>query len=177
MQIVEKIVTELLSNFRVVRYNRLAYFSRAGELNDKLGFVIDGVFYMQVIQEDGTLHVKNFIGKDEFILATYDPQKESLVNVLAIKDAVILEAKYSKIWNLLSRYPDVNLLAQKGMERRIEGLYERLESFATLEAKNRYQRFKQEYGSLENEIPQYLIASYLGITPTQLSRIRNQMPD
>jgi hypothetical protein len=41
-----------------------------------------------------------------------------------------------------------------------------------LQADERYKIFKQEYPNLENLIPQYHIASYLGVTPTQLSRIR-----
>ena len=40
------------------------------------------------------------------------------------------------------------------------------------DASERYASFRQEYPDLENQIPQYQVASYLGITPTQLSRIR-----
>jgi hypothetical protein len=47
-----------------------------------------------------------------------------------------------------------------------------------LRADERYRIFKEEYPTLENLISQYHVASYLGITPTQLSRIRgaNQKP-
>jgi hypothetical protein len=44
----------------------------------------------------------------------------------------------------------------------------------TLEAKERYAIFQQEHPQLEQLIPQYHIASYLGVSPTQLSRIRAQ---
>lgn len=42
-------------------------------------------------------------------------------------------------------------------------------------AGQRYQRFLKEYPSLNSRIPQYHIASHLGITPTQLSRIRKKI--
>jgi hypothetical protein len=45
---------------------------------------------------------------------------------------------------------------------------------ALLDAKERYLIFKTEYSGIESVIPQYHIASYLGISPTQLSRIRQQ---
>jgi CRP-like cAMP-binding protein len=45
----------------------------------------------------------------------------------------------------------------------------------TNDATTNYQIFKKEYPSLENEIAQYHIASYLGITPIQLSRIRARL--
>lgn len=42
------------------------------------------------------------------------------------------------------------------------------------DATQRYQRFMQDYASISKRLPQYLIASHLGITPTQLSRIRKK---
>lgn len=45
----------------------------------------------------------------------------------------------------------------------------------TNDAKTNYLIFKKEYPGLENQIPQYHIASYLGITPIQLSRIRARL--
>ncbi|MNG38637.1 hypothetical protein D3C84_1264130 [compost metagenome] len=42
----------------------------------------------------------------------------------------------------------------------------------TLSAEDRYRSFLEEFGALEKKIPQYYIASYLGITPVALSRIR-----
>ena len=57
-----------------------------------------------------------------------------------------------------------------------QGLYaeKREVEIVLLEANKRYAIFKKEYPQLEQLIPQYHIASYLGITPTQLSRIRAQ---
>jgi hypothetical protein len=45
---------------------------------------------------------------------------------------------------------------------------------ALLEAKERYSIFREEHPGFEDIIPQYHIASYLGISPTQLSRIRKK---
>lgn len=44
-----------------------------------------------------------------------------------------------------------------------------------LDADERYHIFQKQFSGLENRIPQYHIASYLGITPTQLSRIRRKL--
>ncbi len=48
---------------------------------------------------------------------------------------------------------------------------------ALLEAKERYLIFKEEHPGIETLIPQYHVASYLGISPTQLSRIRQKESD
>ncbi|GMU95073.1 MAG: hypothetical protein AMXMBFR50_05900 [Ignavibacterium album] len=44
-----------------------------------------------------------------------------------------------------------------------------------LNAEKRYQIFRNDFPQLEQQIPQYHIASYLAITPTQLSRIRRKI--
>jgi CRP-like cAMP-binding protein len=59
-----------------------------------------------------------------------------------------------------------NLIDVRKEKREIE--------LVTLEAKERYAIFQQEHPQLEQLIPQYHIASYLGVSPTQLSRIRAQ---
>lgn len=168
------LINALRACFTAKQYEKQAYFASAGELADKLGFVVSGVFGMFHAQEDGTLFVKDFIAPEQFLLATFDPAEESTAYIQAIQDACILEARYSAIQRLLQANPAAAALAQTGMQRRFNALIGRLESFVTLDATARYQIFKQEYGRIEEQIPQYLIASYLGITPTQLSRIRRK---
>jgi CRP-like cAMP-binding protein len=54
--------------------------------------------------------------------------------------------------------------------------YEKKEiEMALLDADKRYSIFRDEYPGIELEIPKYHVASYLGISPTQLSRIRKKM--
>jgi len=171
----EVIIAEVLECFAEKYYRKNEYFSFVGQTDDKLGFVVNGLFYMFIESEEGTVFTKDFLRKEQFLLALFDPQQESLANIQAIKDSIVLEAKYSDIQTLFHKYHQFEALAKQGMERRLESIYARMESLALLEAKDRYRLFQQEYGDIEAEIPQYLIASYLGITPTQLSRIRKTM--
>ena len=168
----QAIVDEVLPYFVVKHYRKGEYFSFVGQPGDKLGFVVGGLFYMFIESEEGTIFTKDFLRDEQFLLALFDPQQESLANIQAIKDSTVLEAKYSDIQALFNKYHHFETLAKQGMERRVESIYARMESLALLEAKDRYHLFQQDFGDIEAEIPQYLIAAYLGITPTQLSRIR-----
>jgi CRP-like cAMP-binding protein len=150
LQLQQNIIDEVLACFGVRHYAKKDYFSFTEETND-------------------------FIDNQRFLLATFDPITENLATIQALKDAVILEARYSDIQRLFDKYPDFELLARKRTETEVASIYERLETFALLEAKERYLLFKQKYGALESEIPQYMVASYLGVTPTQLSRITRKM--
>jgi len=158
----------------VTPYQKQAHFSRVGDYDDKLGFLISGIFCMYLIQEDGTLFIKDFLHSPQFFTATFAPQQANLVNFQALNEALVLEAGYSAIQNIFAKDRDLEILAKKGLEQRLTSLYERLESFATTDATSRYLRFQEAHGNIEAEIPQHLIAAYIGITPTQLSRIRKK---
>jgi CRP-like cAMP-binding protein len=130
---------------------------------------------MYLYKDDGTIFTKDFIQPNNFLLATFDPKLESAINLQAITDSIVAEAKYSDIQQLCLENPDFELSCRKGIENRVNEIYQRIESFATTDSKERYLQFKKEYGKVEALIPQHLIASYLGITPTQLSRIRKSI--
>lgn len=169
-------LTRLLKKvFRCKHYKKGTYFARQGELHDKIGFNLDGIFVMKVIRESGTEYIKSFIKEKEFLLATFNENEETPVSIQAIVDSVILEAKYSDVKVLFNTYPFLEAIYRSEVEKALEVIYLRLEQVATLNSMDRYLLFKKEFYELEDKIPQYLIASYLGITPTQLSRIRKSI--
>lgn len=163
----------LLRNiFKCKSYKKGTYFAKQGALSDKIGFNVNGIFVMQIIREDGTEFTKSFIKRDEFILSTFNENEPNPISIKALSDSIILEAKYSDVKALFEKHPYLESIYKKEIERSIEVIYLRLEQIATLDAKGRYELFKKDFSEYENLIPQYLVASYLGITPTQLSRIR-----
>lgn len=168
----EETIRAVVSCFRVKQYQKREFFARMGDASDKLGFVVEGLFYMYVLKDDGSLFTKDFIKPGEFLLATFDPLKACAVNIQALCHSVIVEARTSDIRQVAVKHRDLEALSKKGMERRIEKIYERLEAMATLAASERLLYFRREHREVEQAIPQHILASYLGITPTQLSRIK-----
>ena len=167
-------IDPLLNLFQNVRYKKDEYFAFKGQVSDKLGFVIQGLFVMTTDHEQGHEFVKDFLPEQSFLLGTFEPHQKNEVYLRATENSVILEASYEAVRKIIKGNNDLSVLAEGGMQKRYLALCNRLEQMATCEAAERYQLFKQAYGSLEKRIPQYLIASYLGITPTQLSRIRKK---
>lgn len=165
-------VNEIIKCYHVKKYKKNEYFATCGEDSDKIGFVISGIFYMNIIKLDGTVFAKQFMKKNDFLLAAFDPTIPSEVNIQSLKTSVVLEAEYSRIRALFHKYQEIERSAGKRMEAEVERISKRMIQYATLEAKDRYLLFQEEFKELEREIPQYLIASHIGVTPTQLSRIR-----
>lgn len=167
------IIIDICNLFNVKMYSKSENYANEENTSDKVAFVINGIFFIYTIDENGNILVKNFLIENEFLLASFEPSLLASVSIKSLTKSIVLEAKYSEVLTLYDQYPDLKEVARKGMEKRFLSLHKRYDEFATKNANERYNIFKNNFGDKEHLIPQYLIASYLGITPTQLSRIRN----
>ncbi|HWQ08091.1 MAG TPA: Crp/Fnr family transcriptional regulator [Holophaga sp.] len=168
-------VADLLACFHPRAIRRRTVFLRAGEVDARLGFVASGLFAMETVHEDGRLFIKDFLGEGAFLLGTFEPGRENLVTFRAVRDAQVLEARYADVLVLQEKHPDLGALARRGVERRYQDLCARLERLAGQEAASRYRAFRDDFRSVERDIPLNLVAAYLNITPTQLSRLRRSL--
>ena len=154
-----------------------SYFVRAGEIPKKLVFVVTGLLRLFYIDVNGAEFNKSFSAENGFV-AAYSGlllQEPSRLFVEALEDSQLLVADYAAYqtlaeghicWQIINRKIAENLFVKK----------EKRESELLLDnATTRYLTFLAEYPNLENRLKQYHIASYLGITPVSLSRIRTQL--
>ena len=116
----EDIIREIMQCYLIKTYKKEECFASVDERSDKIGFVVNGLFYMYTIKQDGTIFTKDFIKKEQFILAAYGPENGSTVNIKAIKESVILEAKYSDILKLLDKYHEIEVLSKKRTEKSLK---------------------------------------------------------
>ena len=171
-EIPEPCVLELLACFRRRRLAKGARFALAGAPGTRIGFLLDGVFSMEVTNQDGCLFVKEFVLPGNLLLASFVPGGENRASLRAVMPAEILEADFGAVLSVTARHPGVPEIMRRGAEARLEAIATRLESFAICDATERYRVFRRDHEQYEAVIPRYLVASWLGITPTQLSRIR-----
>ncbi|NLF50766.1 MAG: Crp/Fnr family transcriptional regulator [Leptolinea sp.] len=170
----ENAVNDVLSCFKIKTYRRNHYYALTGDVQDRLGFVVEGLFVMMVEKPGETAFVKNFLQPGDFLLAAFDPAMQNVVNIRALRESLVLETRHSDIRLLYDRYPDFRKLSERGMQKRYQDICDRLEQMALQDAGGRYEIFKRTFGDLEDEIPQHMVAAYVGVTPTQLSRIRRK---
>lgn len=76
---------------------------------------------------------------------------------------------------LYVKYPEFEVIQRKNLENRVTALQKRILGLLTLTAKEKYQQFVEDYAIFEKVIPNYQIASFLGITPESLSRVRKEI--
>lgn len=150
------------------------FFIQAGQIPTKIGFNVSGLFRYYYIDDIGNEYTKHFCPENNFIIS-YSAMFlgcGSNFYIETLEDSNILIADYFA-WNqLLDEHICWVILAKKLLEQ-VYIIKEKREKGLLLDsAKTRYLTFLKENPGLEQRIKQYQIASYLGITPVALSRIR-----
>ena len=163
--------------FEQKRLKKGDFFAREGEYAQKIGFLQSGILRAFFINKKGKEYNKQFFVAPTIIgaytsLITKQPNR---IAQQALTNCVILVADYQSIEKLYHQYHDLERLGRKVAEYYFLEKEQKEIEMALLDADKRYEILKTTFPTLENEIPQYHIASYLGISATQLSRIRRQL--
>jgi len=156
------------------KYNRNDHFVSIGQHPKKIGFVVKGLFSQNYIADDGSEVIKYFFPEQRMAasLSAMLANKPSEFYITAIEDTTVVEYDFFEFRKLFVQFPDLALfyIAYNDLHWIIEK--EPLEiTMRTETAAKRYDDFLKKYPSLVKRLKKHHIASYLGITPTQLSRI------
>lgn len=157
--------------------SKSSHFVQAGEELDVIGFCLEGLFRLYYTTADGAEYNKSFCGKYEFV-TSYSAllQHEAAhFSIQALADSRLALFRYSDFQQLYKRHICWERIGRILAEQLYLQKETREREFLLLGAEQRYRLFLQRYESIADSIPQYHIASYLGITPVALSRIRARL--
>lgn len=155
------------------------YFIGEGETAKQIGFLKSGIIRAFYRNNEGMEYNKHFFIPHN-IVGGYSSLITSTANKIiqqTLTDSTILVASYAEIVKLYDVFPDFERVGRRLAELYFVNKEQREIEIVLLNADQRYLIFCKEYPHLEQLIPQYHIASYLGITPTQLSRIRRKLSE
>jgi CRP-like cAMP-binding protein len=151
------------------------YFLKAGDVPKRIGFNASGLLRLFYTDSSGKDITKHFC--TEFSLAisysAFIQSEPSKMSIQALEDTKLYTITHEDYIHLLKSHPCWQIAARKLAEV-IFFLKEKREAeLLLMDAPSRYQSFLNDFPGFANRIPQYYIASYLGITPESLSRIRS----
>lgn len=155
-------------------YQKGETFISVGQTPKTVAFVKKGLFSQYYLNENGEAIIKYFFpeGRIAGAIPATLTQSESLFYILALEETTVLEYNYMEFKKLVSTYPDIAEFYIRYLEQHWVIDKEPYEiSFRSDSAKVRYAEFLRKYPELINRLKKHQIAAYLGITPTQLSRI------
>ncbi len=170
--------TELLLSKIVYRkYLKNQYIVQQGDVCRHEGFIISGCTKMFYIDANGQEHIVMFSIEDWWVsdMGSFITQTPADYHIQCIENTELIQFSYETIEGLYLEIPKLERFFRKIVERSIVAFQKRIVRNFSLSAKERYLVFKKNYPNIEQRIPQYMIASYLGITKEFLSKIKSQL--
>ena len=164
----------LLDLFEPITMQKGEHLATEGEFAKKLAFVQSGVLRAYYRSPKGEEFNKIFF-VNPAIVGAYSSLitgQRNMINIQCLTDCELLQTNFAQILALYDEHPTVERLNRVIAEDFFVKKERREMSLVMNDASERYAMFQQEFPELENQVAQYHVASYLGITPTQLSRIR-----
>ena len=151
------------------------FYQRAGDVTTHGGFVVHGCLRTYIVDSDGTESIISFSMERSWVgdIRSARTQRPTDYHIDAIEPSELLLISLQNFDRLLERFPEIRRRYQLGLERTAAARERRIALGLKSTAEERYADFVERYPSIASRIPQRMLASYLGMTPETLSRVRH----
>lgn len=166
----------ILNSFTPLQISKGDVFLREGNVCQYVGFLKKGLVRYFVLK-NGEESTFEFTKEGEFVsdYSSFNRKAVSNQNIEAIEDCEFLVINYEKLKHIFETIPNGNLLGRLIVEHRFDVMVNQLLAVYMQNSEQRYVKFLTDYSDLHQRIPQYHIASYVGVQPPSLSRIRKRI--
>lgn len=139
-------------------------------------YIVDGAFRSYVVGDNGEDHTITFAINDWWITDynSYIFQQPATMFVVALEDSLIMQLDFKTEQELKQMNPKFETFFRMIAERSVAFYQRKLITNLTKTAEERYHEFEERYPSIVQRVPQYALASFLGMTTEYLSKLRNK---
>ncbi|WP_243398932.1 Crp/Fnr family transcriptional regulator [Hanstruepera neustonica] len=169
---------DVLSNYVSERkYLKGQYILQQGDVCKHSSFILKGCTKMFFVDDTGQEHIIMLGVEDWWVsdIGSFIEQKPAQFNIQCLEDTVLAQFHVDTIDEVFQKIPSLERFFRKLLERGLAASQKRIIRNFSMTAKERYLYFRSTYPNIEQRIPQYLLASYLGITKEFLSKIKSQL--
>lgn len=169
----KQLVIEL---FKPRLYRKRQYVLQEGDVCNHFNFIVRGCLRLYKIDDKGLTHILQFAAENGWLsdIGSFHERKPSDLNIDALEESMVLQISHENLLFLYTHAPKFDRIFRVLIENSFVSLQKRLLQNISSTAESRYLSFLESYAQLTNRLPQTQIASYLGITPEFLSRLRNK---
>lgn len=167
----------LKEHVSVRSYLKGQYVLQQGDVCKTSSFILKGCVKMFYVDETGHEHIIMLGVEDWWTsdIGSFINQAPADFNIQCLEDTHFAQFHFDSIDLIYEKVPKLERFFRKVTERGLAAALNRIIRNFSMTAKDRYLVFRENYPSIEQRIPQYLVASYLGITKEFLSKIKSQL--
>lgn len=163
--------------FKPRLYRKRQYVLQENDVCNQFNFIVSGCLRMYKVDEKGNIHIIQFASENWWMIdiGSFHGRKPSVLNIDAFEDTTVLQISYENLISLYVNYPKFDKIFRVLIENSFVTLQNRLLQNISSTAEERYLSFLETYPQLSNRLPQTQIASFLGITPEFLSKLKAKL--
>ena len=165
------------SRIRIRRYLKGQFVLQQGDVCTHESFVLSGCLKQFHTDSSGHEHIVMFAIENWWAgdLGSFFTQQPSSFNIQCLENCELVQLSQPDLEELYVEIPKLERFFRMIIQKAYVASQHRIVNNFSLTAKERYQQFRRQYPQIDQRVPQYMIASYLGITPEFLSKIRSQL--
>ena len=166
-----------LSKVKFRKYLKGQFVVQNGDICRHENFVLSGCLKTFYIDNEGYEHIVMFAIENWWTsdLGSFVTQAPAALNVQCLEDSELIQISYNDLQQLYIEIPKLERFFRIIVQKAFVAAQKRIVNNLSLPAMERYLQFREQYPSIEQRVPQYMVASYLGITKEFLSKIRTQL--
>lgn len=168
-------IQSFISCFKVTKIKKRQFVIQPDFVAKYRNYVVEGAFRAYVVADGGEEHTIQFAIEDWWIsdYSSYIYQKPASMFVIALEDSLILQIDFESEQKLKASNHKFETFFRIMAEQSFAGIQRRLISNLTKTAEERFTEFEENYPKIANRVPQYALASFLGMTTQYMSKLRN----
>jgi CRP-like cAMP-binding protein len=171
----DKEATEITTYFEQNKASKKITLLEKGDVSDFTLFVSSGCLKMYSLDENGVEHIIQFASEDWWLSDLYSflTGNPSEYFIESVKDTTFLKLTKENREKMLEEHPKMERFFRILCEYNIIHSRKRIVDLMQTPAKERYEKFCKMYPTIVNDVPLKHIASYIGVTPEFLSKLRS----
>ncbi len=176
-EIPEEAAEKCSNLFEAKKINKHGFLLKPGEVCEVTYFVEKGLLRMYSIDKNGKEHIIQF-APERWLISDRSSlyfNEKSKYYIEAVEESEVFLLKSNFLAEISQEFPNSVENNDLLLQKHIKNLQNRVNSLLAETAEQRYMNFIKMYPDILLRVPQWMVASYLGITPESLSRVRKEL--
>lgn len=167
----------IVDKIRIESFNKGTVLIEQGDVPAQCYFILQGCVRQHTIDEEGREITSNFYTEEQAIVVFRHGKsdKSSDYSFTCVEDSVMVVGDLNTEQDMYDEHPQLETMTRRMIEENFNQVQEDFAAFIASSPEERFKTLRKKRPSLIDRVPQHQLASYLGITPESLSRIKKRV--